>query len=323
MPPVADAQVGVAAEREGREGRGAGRPVAGAGERIDHTAVEGHEIGVLEDAPGDESLLRLVEDVVAGDGAVVSEAACQEGQGADVVVLDPGARRLASRQPVDVPVEPEGRHRRLHHGVELALARDLEGRQAEGRHRPGGSTGVVVQAGRLRPPRDRPGIVRNESRPAVLVHVQDHVDPVVAGPPDHLGNPIQIGGVIASWRRLEQAPGEAQLDHVEAEVPHLTEVVLADRRGPNLRRVGRAGPPVVGRIDRKVGLGRSVAPVRAAPEVDEPGDDGASQDSVSTRLVCDVGAPTGRVLDVKPRQVVSGRPGFPRGRHPAVESDSA
>src|SRR5207244_8460823 len=132
------------------------------------------------------------------------------------------------------------------------------------------------------------------SRPAVLVHVQDHVDAAVAGPPDHLCDPVQVGGVVAAGGGLEQAPGEAQLDHVEAEVPHLPEVVLAERGDADLRRVGRAGTvQVVGGSDRVVGGRRQVGEVRTAPEVDQPGGHGPPQDPVAAGLVGDVGALAG------------------------------
>ena len=73
------------------------------------------------------------------------------------------------------------------------------------------------------------------------MHVEDHVDALLARPADHLGHAVEVRGRVGARRGLELAPVEDQADHVEAEGAHLREVVAAPRCGG--LRVGRQARP--------------------------------------------------------------------------------
>src|SRR5579864_431319 len=85
---VVDAEVGVSAHGRHVKAGPARQPVAGSGERIDHTAIKGKEQQVLETRRQVPARPGLVEDAVAGDRAVVLETPRQLSDGPDVLVLD-------------------------------------------------------------------------------------------------------------------------------------------------------------------------------------------------------------------------------------------
>src|SRR2546427_327947 len=60
----------------------------------------------------------------------------------------------------------------------------------------------------------------------VLMHVEDHVHALAAGPAYDLRDALQVRLAEPSWLRLEQAPRKWQAHRVESEGRHLRDVVL-------------------------------------------------------------------------------------------------
>ena len=67
------------------------------------------------------------------------------------------------------------------------------------------------------------------ARVLILVHVEDHVDALLACPSDDLGHPVEVRRRVGPRRGLQLAPVEHQADDVESEGPHLCEVVPTAR----------------------------------------------------------------------------------------------
>src|SRR5258708_1120538 len=199
MPLVAHAKVSVSACGRHEEAAPARKPIMDARDRVDHTAIKRKQKQVLEARRKVPTRPWLVEDAVAGNGALVLESGGEECDRRDVLVLDP------------VAVVPEATVRFEHGRIDLALAEVALGLKSfgEGRRRRG--TGVIPEV------RDSLRGCAHIARVSVLVHVEDHVHALRASPGHHLGDAIEVGLAELTSLRLQQAPGKREAYRVEAE----------------------------------------------------------------------------------------------------------
>ena len=148
---------------------------------------------------------------------------------ADVVVLQARAGRLAPGAG-DGRVLPEvGEGGRLGR-VELVDAEHGAARLAVVLHGPGRGAVAAPRRGAARGGRPLLG-GHDVARVLILVHVEDHVDALLARPPHDLRHPVEVRRRVGPRRGLQLAPVEDQADDVEPEGPHLREVVPTARCG--------------------------------------------------------------------------------------------
>src|SRR5260221_5266964 len=133
MPQVAHAQVSVSARGRHEEAAPARKPIVDARNRVDDTAIKRKQKQVLEARRKVPTRPWLVEDAVAGNGAVVLEPGGEECDRREVLVLDP------------VAVVPEAAVRFEHSWIDLALAEVALGLKSVGERRPRRRPGVVPE----------------------------------------------------------------------------------------------------------------------------------------------------------------------------------
>src|SRR5260370_16613874 len=89
MPLVAHAQVSISARGGHEEAAPARQPIMDARDRVDDTAIKRKQKQVLKARRKVPTRPWLVEDAVAGHGAVLFESRCEECDRREVLVLDP------------------------------------------------------------------------------------------------------------------------------------------------------------------------------------------------------------------------------------------